>query len=108
MNSDFLTDGRANFRFDALKETHSDAAEFVGWPDRGGNFQRGLFYFVPAKVRSGVDAFERLCRFSCIHIFISCVADSFTDTNILSGALLMKCKSCNQGLANIDQNRCRP
>jgi len=57
MNPDFLTDSRADFCFDAVNEAHANAAEFIGWPDSGGNFQRGLFHLTPAKVRSGVDAF---------------------------------------------------
>jgi hypothetical protein len=38
--------------------------------------------------------------------FLGCVADSFNDATILSGALLPKCKSCNHGLVNIGRNRC--
>ena len=44
MNPDLLADGRADFRFDAFNEAHANPAKFIGWPDRGGNFQRGLFY----------------------------------------------------------------
>ena len=71
MNSDFLTDGGAAFRFDAFNEAHANPAEFIGRPDCGSNFQRGLFHLAPAKVRSGVDAFERLRHFSCFHILLS-------------------------------------
>ena len=71
MNPDFLADGGADFRFDAFNEAHTDPAEFIGWPDRGGNFQRGLFNLAPAKVRSCVDAFECVRRFSCFHILLS-------------------------------------
>ena len=74
MNPDFLTDGNADFCFDAFNEAHANPAEFIGWPDRGGNFQRGLFHLAPAKVRSGVDAFERLRHFSCFHNLLSLVA----------------------------------
>ena len=63
MNPDFLTDGCADFCFDAFDEAHADPAEFVGWPDRGGNFQRGLFHLAPAKVRSRIDAFECVRHF---------------------------------------------
>jgi hypothetical protein len=55
VNPDFLTDGNANFRFDAFNEAHPNPAEFIGWPDRGGNFQRGLFHLAPAKMRSCID-----------------------------------------------------
>ena len=67
MNPDFLADGSADFRFDAFNEAHADPAEFIGWPDRGGNFQRCLFYLAPAKMRSRVDAFEGVRHFSCFH-----------------------------------------
>ena len=43
MNSDFLTDGGTDFRFDAFKKAHANPAEFIGWPDRGGNFQCSFF-----------------------------------------------------------------
>src|ERR1700692_2208941 len=39
--------------------------------------------------------------------FLGCVADSFNDTTILSGALLLNCEFGNRSLANIDQNHCR-
>ena len=71
MNSDFLTDGNADFRFDAFNEAHANPAEFIGWPDRGGYFQRGLFYLAPAKMWSRVDAFECVRHFSCFHILLS-------------------------------------
>jgi len=71
MNPDFLADGRADFRFDAFNETHAHPAEFIGRPDRSGNFQRGLFHLAAAKVRSGVDAFERVRCFSCFHNLLS-------------------------------------
>lgn len=71
MNPDFLTDGGADFRLDASNEAHANPAEFIGWPDRGGNFQRGLFHLAPAKVRSGVDAFECVGHFSCFHNLLS-------------------------------------
>ena len=67
MNPDFLTDGSADFRFDAFNEAHAHPAEFIGWPDRGGNFQRGLFHLAPAKVRSCVDAFQCVGHFSRFH-----------------------------------------
>jgi hypothetical protein len=57
MNPDFLTDGSADFRLNAFNEAHANTVEFIGRPDRGGNFQRGLFYLAPAKVRSGVVCF---------------------------------------------------
>ena len=89
MNPDLLPDGRADFRFDALDEAHAHPAEFIGRADGGGNFQRGLFHLAPAKVRGGVDAFERVCHFSCFHnLLLGSVADLFNDTTILSGALL--------------------
>ena len=74
MNSDFLTDGGADFCFDAFNEAHANPAEFIGWPDRGGNFQRGLFYLAPAKMWSCVDAFECVRHFSCFHNLFSLVA----------------------------------
>jgi len=57
MNPDFLADGGADFRLDAFNEVPADPVKFVGGPDCGGNFQRGLFHLAPAKVRSGVGAF---------------------------------------------------
>jgi hypothetical protein len=71
MNPDFLTDGNANFRFDALNEAHANPAEFIGWPDRGGDFQRGLFHLASAKMWSRIDAFECVRHFSCFHILLS-------------------------------------
>ena len=71
MNPDFLPDGGADFRFDAFNEAHADPAKFIRWPDRGGNFQRGLFHFAPTKMRSGVDAFKCVRRFSCFHNLLS-------------------------------------
>ena len=67
MNPDLLADGRADFRFDAFNEAQAHPAEFIGRADGGGHFQRGLFHLAPAKVRGGVDAFERVCHFSCFH-----------------------------------------
>jgi len=67
MNPDFLTNGGADFRFDAFNEAHANPAEFIGRPDHGSNFQRSLFHLAPAKVRSRVDAFERVHYFSCFH-----------------------------------------
>jgi hypothetical protein len=67
MNPDLLADGGADFGLDAFHETHAHPVESVGWPDRGGHFQRGLFHLAPAKVRSGVDAFECARCFSCFH-----------------------------------------
>ena len=71
MNPDFLMDNGTDFRFDALNEAHANPVEFIGRPDRGGNFQRGLFYLAPAKMWSCIDAFERVRHFSCFHIFLS-------------------------------------
>ena len=71
MNSDFLADGGADFRFDAFNETHANPFEFIGRTDRGSNFQRGLFHLAPAKVRSCIDAFKRGRRFSCFHNLLS-------------------------------------
>jgi len=71
MNPDLLADSSANFRLDALNEAHANAAEFIGWPDRGSNFQRGLFHPAPAKVRSCVYAFKRVRHFSCFHNLLS-------------------------------------
>jgi len=71
MNPDLLADGRADFRFDAFNKAHANPAEFIGWPDRGGNFQRGLFYLAPAKMWSCVDAFECVRHFSCFHNLLS-------------------------------------
>ena len=67
VNPDFLADGGADFRFDALNETHSNPLEFISRTDRGSNFQRGLFHLAPAKVRSCIDAFKCGRRFSCFH-----------------------------------------
>ncbi|HEV2454160.1 MAG TPA: hypothetical protein VGY98_07860 [Verrucomicrobiae bacterium] len=33
MNPDFLTDGGADFRFNAFSEAHAAPAEFIGWLD---------------------------------------------------------------------------
>ena len=71
MNPDLFANGDADFRFDAFKEAHADPAEFIGWPDRGGNFQRGLFHLAPAKVRRGVDTFECVRHLSCFHNLLS-------------------------------------
>jgi hypothetical protein len=87
MNPDLLADGRANFCFDAFDEAHADTLKFIGRSDGGGKLQRRLFHLAAAQMRSGVDALDRVCRFSCFHIF-GFVADSFNDTTILSGALL--------------------
>jgi hypothetical protein len=107
MNPDFLTDCDADFCFDSFNEAHANPAEFIGGPDRRGNFQRGLFYLAPAKMWSCVDAFERVGHFGCFHIcFVGYVADSFNDATILSGALLPNCESGDRSPANIEQNRC--
>ena len=66
-----LADRNADFRFDAFNKAHTNSAEFIGRTDRRGNFQRGLLYLAPEKVRSGVDAFERVRHFSCFHILLS-------------------------------------
>ncbi len=71
MNPDFLADGGADFRFDAFNEAHADPAEFICWPDRGGNFQRSLFHLAPAEVWCGVDAFECVRHFSRFHNLLS-------------------------------------
>ena len=71
MNSDFLANGGADFRFDAFNEAHPNSLEFIGWTDRGSNFQRGSFHLAPAKVRSCIDAFKRVRRFSCFHNLLS-------------------------------------
>jgi hypothetical protein len=70
MNPDFLADGNADFGFDALNEAHPNPAEFIGRPDRGGNFQRSLFYLAPAEMWRCVDAFERIRHFICFHILL--------------------------------------
>jgi hypothetical protein len=107
MNPNFLMDGEADFRFDAFNEAHANPAKFIGGPDHGGDFQRGLFHLAPAKMRSRVDAFECVRHFSSFHILLfGCVADSFNDPTILSGALLLICKLGDRGLANIEQNQC--
>ena len=71
MNPNFLTDGAADFGFDAFDEAHTNPAEFIGGPDRGGNVQRGLLYLAPAKVWSRVDAFECVHHFSRFHLLLS-------------------------------------
>ena len=71
MNPDFFTDCDADFCFDAFDEAHADPAEFVGRPDRAGNFERRLLYLAPTKMRSRVDAFECVRHFSCFHILLS-------------------------------------
>src|ERR1017187_9931922 len=38
--------------------------------------------------------------------FLGCVADSFNDTTILSGALLLDCEFGDRSLANIERNHC--
>jgi hypothetical protein len=107
MNPDFLTNGGADFRLNAFNKAHADPAEFIGWPDRGSDFQCGLFHLAPAKVRSGIDAFEGVRHFSCFHnLLFDRVVDSFNDTTILSGALLLNCEFGNRSLANIEQNHC--
>ena len=94
MNPHLFTDGGADFRFDAFDEAHAYPLEMICRTDGGGYFQRGLFHLAPAQVRSGVDVFERIRRFSYFHnMFFGCVADSFNDTTILSGALFTDCKS---------------
>ena len=90
MNPDLLPNSGADFGLDAFDEAHADPPEMICRTDGSGDFQRGLFHLAPAQVRSGVDVFERIRRFSCFHnLFFGCVADSFNDTTILSGALLM-------------------
>src|SRR5579863_9688946 len=42
---------------------------------------------------------------SIICVF-GCVADSFNDTTILSGALLLNCELSGRSLVNIEQNHC--
>ena len=71
MNPDFLTDGSTDFRLDAFNEAHPNPAEFVGGPNRGGNFQRGLLDLAPAKVRSRIDGFECVRHFCCFHNLLS-------------------------------------
>jgi hypothetical protein len=61
----------SHFCFDAFNEAHANPAEFIGWPDRGGNFQRGLFYLGAAKMGSRVDAFDCARHFSCFHNLLS-------------------------------------
>jgi hypothetical protein len=108
MNPDFLPNSGANFRFDAFDEAHADPSEFIGRPDRGGNFQRCLFHLAPAQVRSGVDAFECVRHFSCFHnLLFGCVADSFNDPTILSDTLLANRKLSNRSLEKIERNHCR-
>ena len=108
MNPDLLADGRTDLRFNAFNEAHANPAEFIGRADGGGNFQCGLFYLAPAKVRSWIDAFECVRHFSCFHnLFFGCVADSFNDTTILSVALLLNGELSNRSLANIEENRSR-
>lgn len=68
MSPDFFTDGGTDFGFDAFNKAHPNPAEFIGWPDRRGNFQCSLLYLAPAKMRSCVDAFKRVRHFSCFHI----------------------------------------
>lgn len=107
MNSYFLTDGSTDFGFDAFNEAHAHPAEFIGWPDRRGNFQCGLLYLAPTEMRSCVDAFQCVLHFRCFHIHIpGYVAESFNDTTILSGALLLNCELSGRSPANIEQNRC--
>ena len=77
MNPDFLADDGADFRLDAFNEAPANPVEFIGWPDRGGNFQRGLFHFAPAKVRSGVDAFQCVRHFTCFHNLFLCLRRRF-------------------------------
>jgi hypothetical protein len=71
MNPDLLADGRTNLRFDAFNEAHADPLKFISRADGGGNFQRGLFNFAPAKMWSCVDAFECVRHFSCFHNLLS-------------------------------------
>jgi hypothetical protein len=105
VNPDLFPDDGTDFRFDAFNEGHANPAEFVGWPDRSGYFQRGLFYLAAAKMRSGIDAFECACHFNCFHNFsLGCGVDSFNDTTILSVALLLNRKCGNCLLVNIEQN----
>ena len=104
MNPDLLADGRTDFRFDAFNEAQAHPAEFIGRADGGGNFQRGLFHLAPAKVRRGVDTFERIRHFSFHNLLFGCVVDSFNDTTILSGAFLLDCEFSYRCPANIEQN----
>ena len=105
MNPDFLTNGGTDFRFDAFDEAHANTAEFIGRSDRGGDFQRRLFYLAPAQVRSRVDAFERARRFNCFHnLFPGCVVDSFNDPTILSDAFLLDREFGDRHPANIERN----
>ena len=67
MNPDLFADGGADFYLDAFHEAHAYPFEFISGPDRGGEFQRSLFHLAPAKMRSRVDAFERVRRFNCFH-----------------------------------------
>ena len=107
MNPDLLADSRADFCFDSFDETHANPAEFIGWADGGGKLQSVLFHFAPAKVRSWIDAFECVRHFSCFHnLFFGSVADSFNDTTILSGALLLDCEFGDRTIENIDLNHC--
>ena len=93
MNPDLLADSSADFRFDAFNEGHANPVKFIGRADGGGNFQRGLFHLASAKVGSWIDAFKGVCHFSCFHnLFLGCVADSFNNTTILTGALLPDCE----------------
>ena len=107
MNPDFLADGSADFRFDSFNKAPANSVELIGRTDRSGNFQRGLFYPAPAKVRSCVDAFDCVGCFGCFHNWVfCCVADSFNNTTIISGAVSLDCEFCDRIPENIDQNRC--
>ena len=70
MNPYLLADGSADFCLDAFHEAHAHPFEFISGPDRGGEFQRGLFHLAPTQVRRGVDAFECVRRFNCFHNLI--------------------------------------
>jgi hypothetical protein len=83
MNPDLLADSRTDLRFNAFNEAHANPAEFIGWADGGGNFQRGLFHLAPAKVRSGVDTFESVRHFSCFHNLLFLVASLIHSTTAL-------------------------
>jgi len=107
MNPDFLTDGSATFasmRSTKLMPTRLNllaAGSRRQFPVR--------FCFTLLRQRCGVVLM--LLSVSVISVvsifcFPGCVADSFNDTTILSGALLLNCELSDRTLANIEQNRC--
>ena len=67
MNPDLFADGGADFYLDAFHEAHAYPPKMICRTNGGSDFQRGLFHLAPAKVRSGVDVFERVCNFDCFH-----------------------------------------